>query len=87
MNYRIRKIQLILLFLFLNTACSTTYTLVNTPNIYLNEQGYPNRNITESMQTVTPEILFITDRKLNTIVDEKASYGTDKVSIDGLWQS
>jgi len=55
-----RKHSLLLFFLFLN-ACSSNHPLVSTPNIYSNN-NFPVDEIPISQQTITPKILYVTDR-------------------------
>ena len=60
------------------SGCGTSHLLVDTPNLYAYSKGYPSDNIPLGLQTTTPEILFVTDRRRETSPDGLPYYGTER---------
>ena len=60
-----RKFILISL-VFILSACSSAHILVDTPNLYAMSQSYPSRDIAEVNETTTPELFFVTDRRVES---------------------
>jgi esterase/lipase superfamily enzyme len=66
--------------LFILSACSSAHVLVDTPNLYSNAQAYPSQDIARAYETTKPELLFVTDRRVNISDDVLHFYGTDRSS-------
>jgi esterase/lipase superfamily enzyme len=74
-----RKIILISQVLILS-ACSSAHVLVDTPNIYTKSQTYPSQDIAGGYETTSPELFFVTDRKVESIDNAWNFYGTERSS-------
>ncbi len=79
------KLLLPLCFLLLISACAApTRPLAPTPNLYITDRGYPAAEISDELQTISPEILFITDRNKITSPEGDISYGAQRSSSMAL---
>jgi esterase/lipase superfamily enzyme len=65
---------------FILSACSSAHILVDTPNLYTSSQAYPSRDIAGVYETTTPELFFVTDRRVETGDNATRFYGTDRSS-------
>jgi len=72
------KLIAMTMIVILVSACSSKHELVPSPNIYIKNATYPQNRISKNMQTVKPEILYITDRKIEKVQDKKFAYGTER---------
>jgi esterase/lipase superfamily enzyme len=66
--------------LLILSACSSAHILVETPNLYASAQTYPSRDIAGVYETTTPELLFVTDRRVENSNNVLHFYGTDRSS-------
>ncbi len=66
MNFKTLRILIVTLAVSCLAACSTPHTLVDTPNLYAKtETLYPSETVAPSYQTASPELFYVTDRKVS----------------------
>ena len=69
---------LLCLLFFLLAGCSSTPKLMPTPNIYLEDSGYPEAGISPELKNSKVDLLFVTDRKPETDSNGQLVYGTNR---------
>ncbi len=65
--------------LFLS-GCSSAHKLVDTPNLYTSSQAYPSQDITKDDATTTPDLLFVTDRQVDSKDGALQFYNSERSS-------
>jgi esterase/lipase superfamily enzyme len=77
------RITLVFIALVL-VGCSSTPTLMPTPNIYLEGGGYPESSVPRGLRSNQVELLFVTDRAPETSADGTLVYGTGRSASLGF---
>jgi esterase/lipase superfamily enzyme len=65
-------------------GCSSTPKLMPTPNIYLDESGYPEASVPLGLRSNKVDLLFVTDRKPETSSDGSLVYGAGRSASLGF---
>lgn len=64
MNIRFFTVLFLIVPLFALSACgSARHALVDTPNLYIYSDEYPETTLPTNLQTVIPDIFYVTDRR------------------------
>jgi esterase/lipase superfamily enzyme len=75
---KIFKIVLPLCLALILAACSSSHPLVQTPTVYIGDEGYPDHDMPIKLKTTAPEILFVTDRGKEISEDSTILYGSER---------
>ena len=83
----IKHLILFLVCLFMASACSTSRLLVDSPRIYsVENKAYISDHVSPPYQTVSPQILYVTDRKLDQdgkyVAERSVSMAFGEVTIE-----
>jgi esterase/lipase superfamily enzyme len=65
-------------------GCSSTPKLMPTPNIYLEDGGYPESGVPPGLKSNRVDLLFVTDRKPETSAGGTLAYGTGRSASVGF---
>ena len=67
-----------LFYLALLIGCSSEHALMQTPNVFADLDGYPANEIPERLRNNRVELLYVTDRTMDTSQDGEAFYGAGR---------
>jgi len=65
-------------------GCSSTQQLMPTPNIYTDDNGYPESSVAPVLKSSEVDLLFVTDRAPETSADGMLEYGAGRSASVGF---
>jgi len=81
---KISTLVISLYFTLFLVGCSSTPTLMPTPNIYAEVGSYPESNVPQDMKNNKVDLLFVTDRSPERSDDDKLGYGAGRSASVGF---